>query len=426
MTKRITAGIVLSVLVIAALYLADMRTPVSVPDAAAQPSPNSSPLSGIGNPGQRKAWVCPMHPGIMQDHPGTCPICGMDLVEADGHAGHGIHADPATLNRLGARLAPVRRTVISREIRTYGNVTADGNAVYDIHSNFDGWIQKSHIHSIGQKIAQGQVIYEIYSPELIMQQKEYLRFLERRNQILQTVGDVRFQENEYVMNLLTELSRERSKFLYENVSLESVQRFEDSKMPIDVAKIVAAESGVVTRINARAGTLVTPSETLFTLANVARVWVDITLYPDQASQVKAGDEVSIKVAHGESVKARLEQVNPVAENNKVIARASLSNAGGHLKPGTFADVLIHAQPHEALVLPRSAVIYTGAGNMVMMSRGDGHFLPVPVETGVESGDEVEIVEGLLEGAEVAVNGQFLLDSAASMNAAVERMRGHHD
>jgi Cu(I)/Ag(I) efflux system membrane fusion protein len=89
-------------------------------------------------------------------------------------------------------------------------------------------------------------------------------------------------------------------------------------------------------------------------------------------------------------------------------------------------VTIRAQAHAALVLPRSAVIYTGAGNLVMLSRGEGNFLPVHVETGNESGDNVEIVDGLREGAEVVVNGQFLLDSAASMSAAAERMHGGHD
>ena len=368
-----------------------------------------------------------MHPEIMQDHPGTCPICGMDLVESKNHAGHdhGVHVDTASIQKLGIRLASVKKSPVSQEIRSYGNVTADGSTAYNAHSKFDGWIRKMHIHSVGQKIERGQVIYEIYSPELIMQQKEYLGFMQRRNQILQTIGDVRLEENEYVMNLLMELSKERTKFIYEDVSLESLQHVEDSRETIDVVKIVAEESGVVTQINAREGTYAMPSATLFTLANVSKVWIDVALYPDQAARVKNGDRVTIKNSDGQTITSRLDFLSPVAENNKVSARVELDNSKLHLRPGSFVDVIIHAQPHDALVLPRSAVMHTGDGDMVMLSRGEGHFLPVHIETGVESGDEIEITDGMQEGADVAANGQFLLDAAASMNAAAQRMQETH-
>jgi Cu(I)/Ag(I) efflux system membrane fusion protein len=194
-----------------------------------------------------------------------------------------------------------------------------------------------------------------------------------------------------------------------------------------VVKILAAHSGVVTQINAREGSFVEPAATLFTLANVARVWVDITLYPDQAGRVKSGDEVTITAAGGQSINTRLDFINPIADNNKVNARVAINNAKLRLRPGSFVDVTIHAQSRAALVLPRSAVLRGGDGDSVMLSRGDGHFLPAYIETGIENGEWIEIVGGLLEGAEVAVNGQFLLDSAASMSAAAERMRsGTHD
>lgn len=429
MTKRAAAVIVFPAFAMLALYLGYTQAPASLPLAAAAQPAGMAVLPGIHKAGQGKVWVCPMHREIMQDHPGKCPICGMDLVASNDNAGHdhGIRVDTATIQKLGVRLAPVKMSTISREINTYGNVTADGSAIYNINSNFEGWIKKTYIHAIGQNIEQGQVIYEIYSPELIMQQKGYLKFLERRDQILQSAGDSRFQENEYVMGLLQDLSVERTKFLRENIGLETVQRLEDSRQPVQEVKILAAESGVVTQINTRAGSFVMPSSTLFTVANVGKLWVDITLYPDQVGQVQLGDAVSIRDAGGREIKSRLSFISPVAENNKVVARVALDNMKYRLRPGTFADVVIHAQAHAALVLPRTAVIYTGAGSMVMLSRGDGHFLPVPVETGGESGDNVEVVDGLREGAEVAVNGQFLLDAASSMNAAAERMRsGQHD
>lgn len=439
MTKMKAAGIALLGVIFLAAYfiyphisISWLDSKTASPGIAAASGTVKPSLPNINPPGQGKVWVCPMHPEIMQDHPGTCPICGMDLVESKNHEvhDHGVHVDSASIQKLGVRLASVKKSLINQEIRVYGNVTADESTLYGVHSNFDGWIKKSHIHSIGQHIEKGQVIYEIYSPELIMQQKEYLSFVNRRNQILQTMGDVTLQENEYVMDLLMQLSRERTKFLYENIGAETIQQIEDSRQPVEIVKILAGESGVVTQINAREGSFATPSATLFTLANVSRVWVTATLYPDQAEQVKNGDEVTITGPDGPGfgkrpIKAHLDFLNPVADNNKVNARMEIVNSQLHLRPGSFVDVTIHAQPHEALVVPSSAVLRTGEGNVVMLHRGEGHFLPVYVETGIENDDSIEITDGLQPGAEVAVNGQFLLDSAASMNAAIERMQETH-
>jgi Cu(I)/Ag(I) efflux system membrane fusion protein len=387
-------------------------------------SPGVNSLPAINPAAQKKVWVCPMHPEIMQDHPGTCPVCGMELVESKNSGGHdhGIHVDSATAQRLGVRLEKVKKSNITQEIQTFGNVTVDESSLYNVHSNFDGWIKKSNIHTVGQHVEKGQVIYEIYSPELIMQQKEYLKFIARRDQILQSMGDLRFEENEYVMNLLTELSKERTKFIHENLSPESVQKFEDSKMAIDIVKIVAAESGVVTQLNAREGSYATPATTLFALDNVARVWVTAQLFPDQAMQVKNGDEVTVATHDGQIFKSRVEFISPIADNNKVAARVSIINS--NLRPGSFVDVTIHALSHQGLVVPGTAVLRTGQGNLVMLRRDEGHFIPVYVDTGVESGDLIEITDGIQSGAEVAVNGQFLLDSSASMSAAAERMQSH--
>lgn len=421
MTNKKAASIVAAVLILAA-YFVYPHLSISWRDAKTA-SPAASPsLPGINRAGQGQTRVCPMHPEIMQDHPGSCPICGMELVESNNTAAHehGIHVDSASVQRLGVRLATVKKSHISHEIRAYGSVTVDEGTLYNVHSKFEGWIKKVHIHSVGQKIHKGQVIYELYSPDLIMQQKDYLKFVVRRNQILQTMGNVALQENEYVMDLLQDLSRERTKFLHADVGIETVRQMEDSRQAVEVVKILAGQSGVVTQISAREGSLAKTDMALFTLADAGRVWVNVALYPDQLKQVNQGDEVTITGSDGQAIRARLDFLNPIADNNKVSARVSVANS--RLRPGSFVDVTIHTQSHEALTLPRSGIIHTGQGEMVIVSRGEGYFLPVYIETGVESGDRIEILDGLLAGAEVAVNGQFLLDSAASMSAAAERMK----
>ena len=407
---------------VAALYVSVMR-----PSSPPLPGPQAGgPAPGFGT-AKFRTWVCPMHPEITQDHPGTCPICGMKLVESGGTANHehGVHVDNATIQRLGIRLASVKRGLIGQDILAYGNIVASENAAHTVHTRYDGWIKKLYVHTAGERVTAGQALYEIYAPDLIARERAYLSSRERRKQVLQTIDSPPGTENEYVMDMLADAAADRAKLhAEEGVSVESIKRIEDSRVPLDVVEIAAGRSGVVTQISVKEGAYVMAATPIMTLADVSRVWVDVTLYPDQVSMVRAGDPVTIYAPDGLSIKARLDFVSPLAENNKVHARVYLDNARFHLRPGAFADVSISAQPHEARVLPRSAILYTAHGKMVMLSRGDGHFLPTPVETGSESGDSVEIVSGLREGAEVAVNGQFLLDAASSMNAAAERMHMH--
>jgi len=191
----------------------------------------------------------------------------------------------------------------------------------------------------------------------------------------------------------------------------------------------ASASGFVTQFGARVGSYVSPATDLLSLADTATVWIDIVLYPDQLHWVKEGDEVTVKLQHSDEleVKGRLKFANHLLDDasRTVLARLVVNNAHRQLRPGSFVDVVIAASPRKALALPRSAVMRTGRGEMVMLARGNGHFIPFPVETGIESGDLIEITEGLQEGAQVAVNGQFLLDAAASLSDAAQRMQGDH-
>jgi Cu(I)/Ag(I) efflux system membrane fusion protein len=349
----------------------------------------------------------------------------MKLVEANGSAAHehGILVDSATVQRLGIRLAAVKRGVIGQDILTYGNVAVNENRVHTVHSRYDGWIKKLYVHSIGEHVLAGQVLYEIYSPDLIARERAYLGGIERRKQVLQTINTTADTENQYVMDLAMDAAADRARLhVEEGVSIETIKLIEDTKQAVEVAKIVAGSPGVVTQLNVREGAYAMVSTPLLTLSDVSGIWVDVALYPDQAGSVKVGDPVTVRAPNEPPIKGKLDFIAPLAENNKVQARVYLDNTKLHLRPGAFADVSIGAQPHEALILPRSAILYTAHGNLVMLSRDNGHFLPTPVETGSESGDNIEIISGVREGAEVAVNGQFLLDAASSMNAATERMR----
>ncbi|MHB1214311.1 MAG: efflux RND transporter periplasmic adaptor subunit [Thiobacillus sp.] len=380
----------------------------------------------------QKPWVCPMHPQILQDHPGQCPICGMDLVEAasaHSHDGSGVHVDTASLQRMGVRLASVEVQDLSRELQTYGNVAIDESSITNVSPKVEGWIRKLHVTAVGQRVHAGQILYEIYSPDLVQRQREYIELLQRRDLLLQRMTDLSGQNAQVAASLARERIRSREKFAYADVGKDILDEIEKTHRTVDVVPVRASASGFVRQIGARVGSYVSPATDLLSLADTATVWIDIVLYPDQLEWVKEGDDVTVKLPHSDAleVKGRLKFASPLLDDASRTMRARLvvNNAHRQLRPGSFVDVVIAASPRKALALPRSAVMRTGRGTMVMLARGDGYFIPFPVETGIENSELVEITEGLQEGAQVAVNGQFLLDAAASLSDAAQRMQGDH-
>lgn len=380
----------------------------------------------------RKLWVCPMHPQILQDHPGTCPICGMDLVESSDqheHADAGIQVDAASQQRMGVRLARATEEIMRQEVHAYGTVTIDDRSLFNVSAKIEGWVRKLHVTAVGQPVRAGQVLYEIYSPELVQRQREYIELLQRRDQLLQNMPELTGQNAQVAASYARERLRSRDKFLNADVSEQILDVIEKTRRPVDGVPVHAPRSGFVAQIGAREGSYVTPMANLLSLADLSTVWINIALYPDQLEWVREGDEVTVKLPRGgqPAVKGRLKFANPTVDGatRTVQARLVVSNSRQLFRPGAFVDVVIAAQPHKALALPRSAVMRTGKGSSVMLARGDGHFMPVAVETGIESGGFIEITDGLQQGAEVAVNGQFLLDAAASMSDAAQRMQDSH-
>ena len=391
----------------------------------------------------KKLWVCPMHPQIIQDHPGVCPICGMDLVEMeqpDAHQhSHGVLIDTATQQRLGVRLAAVKLQTLSQDIHAYGNVAADESLVFNVSAKVEGVIRKLHINSVGQQVEAGQVLYEIFSPELLKSQFEYIEILKEKDRLSKYMMSDQAHisgkgMSDYDMMELRENSSKRilynEKFLYVGAGKELIEELNRTYRPREVVEVRAPQSGFVTKIEAHEGSSVKPMDNLFSFAGLSQVWVDVPLYPDQIAWVKEGDEVTIRMPQSDmrEIKARLKFIAPTVDSTTrtVQARLSVDNSKNLLPIGSFLDVIIHAKPHKALVVPRSAVMRTGNGDLVILAEGSGYFSPVKVKTGIETADTIEITAGLQAGDQVAVNGQFLLDAAASMSDAAQRLHNNHN
>ncbi len=353
-------------------------------------------------------WVAPMDPSYRRDGPGKSPM-GMDLVpvyEDEQDSGSDVTISPAVAQNLGVRTAPVIRGELSRQINTVGYIDFDESRVAHVHMRVSGWLERLSVHSVGEEVKKGQRLFNLYSPDLVNAQREFLRALGSGNQGLITA------------------SRERLGAL--GVSRSEIARLEKTRKLRQTIAIYAPQDGVVSSLPVREGMYVTPARQVMTLADLSSVWLIAEIFERQAEAVRVGDraEVSLPYLPGESWQGRVEFIYPSLDPKTRTLRARLrfDNPGERLKPNMYARVKIHASPREnTLSIPLEALIRTGDKDRVIVEVGEGRYKACDVVAGIESGDRIEILDGLDEGDKVVVSGQFLLDSEASLKASFTRM-----
>lgn len=433
----------------AAGFWLGLRQPASAPSTPE----NSTQLANLA--AGHATYVCPMHPHIVQDYPGTCPICGMDLVlmkDAGGAAASQIHVDTATQQKLGVRLAAVEPAALTHDIPTYGTLVPDEGAVLSITSNVDGLLTRLNVSRIGQQVARGQVLYEISSQEALSLQYEYIDIMRRgkptmelaRKRQEQNRKDLEHardlepagreqvergvrQSEEQLWSLLQPLERDRERVKlrlqqigFTDAMLMHLMHTEKAFITVPVR---AQRTCVVQAVMARPGMTVGHTTEILHCVDASHAMIEIVLYPDQLSWVQEGNAVTMEFGDGETVSARLAGLNPLVDAATRTLRVRMPVALKRAPNlGEYVKVTIHAKPREVLAVPKSAVMRTGRGDYVMRALGHGHFMPVKVLTGIETEERIAIRDGLNEGDQVAVNGNFLIDAAASLADAAQRMR----
>ncbi|MYM67316.1 efflux RND transporter periplasmic adaptor subunit [Pseudoduganella sp. FT55W] len=375
-------------------------------------------------------YTCSMHPQVVQDKPGTCPICNMNLVRTQGgeapkhdqHDHHMVHVDAATQQRMGVQLAAVSMAEMNRTVRAYATLSADESTTVAVNPKVEGWLRRVHVQGVGQPVRRGQVLYEIYSPELQQRQREYIDLLTRKDGLLGGDSMTVVGSNAAMVGSLSkEKFRARSRLLAADLSEDLVAQLEKTRRIIDVVPVRAERDGVVTQLTLHEGNYVNPMQQILTYADYSTVWAEVSLFPDQLEWVHNGDTVQFRSGIDKSAmqRAKIElstlQIDPATRTAKL--RMALKNPRGAFRPGAFADVEILSAPQRNLAVPRDAVVRTGRGDFVVVADSGDHFRRVKVSTGLETDDLVAINNGLKEGEKVAVNGQFLLDGATRTAAA---------
>ncbi len=403
----------------------DYLAPAPAADAArAQPAPATGPCPGGAEP---LYWKAPMDPSYVRDRPGKSPM-GMDLVpecpSEGGAAPAGeIRIDPAVVQSIGVRTAPVVRRDLARKLRTVGRVDYDERRVAHVHTKVQGWVEKLHVEYEGQMVRRGQPLLEIYSPELVSTQEELLladRY--RRSTEESAFGDVAEGGR-----ALFEATRRRLALW--DVSDRDVERLLESGEVRKTLTLYAPTSGVVTHMMVRGGMEVSPNDNLYTIADLSRVWVYADVYEYELPWVAVGQrsEVDLSYLPGTKFEGEVTYVYPFldAKTRTARVRIELPNPELILKPNMFANVTIETEERpQTLAVPEEAVIRSGRRNLAIVALGAGRFEPREIELGLDSGDGwLEVKAGLEQGEQVVTSGQFLIDSESKLQEAVQKMLG---
>ncbi len=421
-------------------------------------------------------YQCPMHPQVVQDHPADCPICGMALVEVKETASGGIAAsagtgepevlywyapmdptyirdepglspmgmklvpkyadedtagedgviriDPVQVQNIGVVSAEAGVMDIARYSRTVGILDFNADNITWINTKFEGWVEKVHVNYVGDEVKKGQALFEIYAPELVTTQEEYLRALDYRASLKdsQRPGALRQAEN------LVQSTRDR--LVYWDISDEQIRELEAIGQVQRRLTVTSPADGVVAEVMSEAleGMHVKPGMDLYKIADLSTVWVHADIYELDIPWIRDGQPavVSFRNAPEERFRGKVLFLYPeVSRDTRTLKICvEVPNPQRRLRPGMYADVLVQGPPVEnATTIPQSAVIRSGERNIVFVDLGEGRFAPREVTLGIKGeNDLIQIVNGVAAGEKVVTQAQFMLDSESRIQEAIAQFR----
>jgi Cu(I)/Ag(I) efflux system membrane fusion protein len=421
-------------------------------------------------------YQCPMHPTITSDHPSDCPICGMKLVEVkppeppEGEPSKPaqrkvklyrspmdpkqtsptprkdemgmdyipvyedeakadsdkqvqglatVSIDAARQQLIGLRMASVTRGSIAGSWHTVGRVQVDPTRVRKTNVKVEGYIERMFVDFVGRPVRKGEPLFSLYSPSVLAAENEYLLALQTRDALAKS-GALADNGAALVASSLRKLE------LWD-VPAKEIERLEKSRYPSRTFTIPSPIAGVVTAKNVVEGARVNPGDTPYEITDLGVVWVMADAYETDLSQVRVGMQASFKLDSypDQLFKGKVAFIDPVLDprSRTVKVHMHFVNPAHLLMPEMFGEVVLEEKVRDALRVPADALVRSGAKDVVFLSLGNGKFEPREVQLGTKSGDEVEVVGGLVEGQQVVTRANFLVDSESQLKSALSAISG---
>jgi len=357
-------------------------------------------------------WVSSMNPDFKSNKPGTDPM-GMKLVPVykekggDAESGPGtVRISPDVINNLGVRTAVAERKALHLQIKTVGYVQYDEDQLYHVHPRVSGWVEKLYVKAAGDPVKKGQPLYDIYSPELVNAQEEWVLAYNRKNP------------------RLIKAAEDRLKAL--QLPLKAIRKLKKTRQVMQTITMYAPQGGVLDNLEIREGGYIKPGTTLMSIGTLDQVWVEAEVFERQATQVTVGQPVtmSLDFLPGKDWVGRVDYIYPSlnAKTRTLRVRLRFDNENDLLKPNMFARVIIHSQsPDSTLLVPSEAVVRSGSLDRVVLALGEGRFKSIKVKIGRLDSKNTEILSGLKAGDRIVSSAQFLLDSESSKTSDFKRM-----
>jgi Cu(I)/Ag(I) efflux system membrane fusion protein/cobalt-zinc-cadmium efflux system membrane fusion protein len=420
-----------------------------------------------GQAGQHKQlWHCGMHPQVIQDHPGNCPIChmpltpmkstnlddppqqgkqlwwdpmlgpssitdhpgksamGMDMVPYKPQGGGSeVVIDPAVVQNMGVQTAPVTRGPLHKTVRAVGVFKIPEPGLHDINLKLGGWIDKLYADQEGMHVMKGEPLFALYSPELQVAEQELISAVQSERSLGRDASPTLRKEAE---SLIASARRKLELWDVDEQEISAIAKAE--RPPRDVVFRSPATGHIEDKAIVQ-GSAVQPGMKLMRVADHTKMWLDAEVYEEQIPLVRLGlpVEVTVGAIPGKTFKGQVTFIYPHVDHltRTLMVRATFDNPGFELKPGMYADANIVTEPvSDQIQVPQEAMIDTGTKQIVFVATGDGHFIPRTVRAGLRGDDDrLQIVEGLAVGETVVTSGQFLMDVESRTNEAIAKLRG---
>jgi Cu(I)/Ag(I) efflux system membrane fusion protein len=351
-------------------------------------------------------YTCSMHPQVMENNPGNCPICGMKLIavpKSSTSTSTQVHLSAQQIQLGNIQVDTINTGSIGNNTILTGTLNFDQNNLSSVSARIEGRVEKLYFKNVGDHVHKGDKLYDIYSEQLNNEKQEYITALQQQN----SVGNS-------LINYGALIESAKHKLLLWGMTNAQISELEQSKQPSTLTSFYSTEEGYITNVGVKEGDYVMEGGIIIQLANLSTLWAEAQVYTTQMSSVNTSENVTVQIPdlNDKIINGKIDFVNPeINPDTRInLVRVKIPNNNNQLHPGMLVYIVMSNSVHHSIVLPVDAVLTDSKGSVVWVETKPGIYEVRMVQTGIENGNFLEIKSGLREGDAVVTSGAYLINS----------------